>query len=293
MITVLLRCARLPFLLLTLSCCWLGIALVIDDNTPFDSSLLLPILLGAISAHLSVNLFNEYRDFRSGLDQTTIRTPFSGGSGALPAAPDSADAVLMAALATAGLTIVAGVYLLGQTGPAILPIGVLGLLLVFLYTDILNRHPVACLIAPGLGIWLIVTGTVVALTGTYDLSSMLIALVPFLLTNNLLLLNQYPDIEADKRVGRRHLPIAFGAGTASHVYLANAILAYLTVLLLVFTGILPGRSLLVFLTLPMALVAWSGARKYQKDLGQYPIYLAMNVLVALLTPAVLGLSLEW
>ncbi len=199
----------------------------------------------------------------------------------------------MAALATAGLTIVAGVYLLGQTGPAILPIGVLGLLLVFLYTDILNRHPVACLIAPGLGIWLIVIGTVVALTGSYDLSAMLIALVPFLLTNNLLLLNQFPDIDADMRVGRRHLPIAYGPRTASQVYLVSAVSAYFAVLLLVMTSELARLALLALLTLPMALIAWSGARQHQKLIGRFTMYLALNVLAALLTPLLLGLALVW
>ncbi len=39
-------------------------------------------LLGAFLAHISVNTLNEYFDFKSGLDLETIKTPFSGGSGA-------------------------------------------------------------------------------------------------------------------------------------------------------------------------------------------------------------------
>ena len=49
---------------------------------------LLPLILalaGGLLAHISVNALNEYLDFTSGLDLTTLRTPFSGGSGTLPA----------------------------------------------------------------------------------------------------------------------------------------------------------------------------------------------------------------
>ena len=43
------------------------------------------ILVGVILAHVSVNLFNEYSDWRTGIDEHTPRTPFSGGSGILQA----------------------------------------------------------------------------------------------------------------------------------------------------------------------------------------------------------------
>ena len=43
--------------------------------------------IGAVASHISVNAFNEYLDFRSGLDSRTQRTPFSGGTGTLPEVP--------------------------------------------------------------------------------------------------------------------------------------------------------------------------------------------------------------
>ncbi|MCH2157572.1 MAG: hypothetical protein MK096_02180 [Oleiphilaceae bacterium] len=42
---------------------------------------------------------------------------------------------------------------------------------------------------------------------TYDQLAYLALLLPFCLSNNLLLLTQYPDIHADKNVGRRTFPI--------------------------------------------------------------------------------------
>jgi 1,4-dihydroxy-2-naphthoate octaprenyltransferase len=43
---------------------------------------MLPLLLaGVVLAHISVNLFNEYSDYKTGIDFNTHRSPFSGGSG--------------------------------------------------------------------------------------------------------------------------------------------------------------------------------------------------------------------
>lgn len=45
-------------------------------------------------AHVSVNTFNEYLDFKSEPDLITKKIPFSGGSGALPQTPEMAGTVL-------------------------------------------------------------------------------------------------------------------------------------------------------------------------------------------------------
>lgn len=76
--------ARLPFLVLTPACILLGVACVQWTRGQVHLQDALLVLLGAAAAHISVNAFNEYLDFRSGLDAMTRRTPFSGGSGVLP-----------------------------------------------------------------------------------------------------------------------------------------------------------------------------------------------------------------
>ena len=63
-----------------------------------ESYLVVRVFIGAISAHIGVNTFNEYADFKSGLDSLTRRTPFSGGSGSLPQNPALATAVLYIAI---------------------------------------------------------------------------------------------------------------------------------------------------------------------------------------------------
>lgn len=243
-------------------------------------------------AHIAVNALNEYYDFKSGLDLVTQKTPFSGGSGALPDNPDAASAVLLLAVLTTIATIVIGLYLALISGPGIIPIGLLGLLIIAAYTGWITKHPLLCLVAPGTGFgFLMVVGTQYVLTGSYLQLSWLIALIPFFLINNLLLLNQYPDINADKTVGRYHLPIAFGTKVSNVVYGIFALAAALTIILLVIFHLLPSLSLAALLPLAAASFSLKGAREYQDKIGQNPQYLAANVAIAILTPLILGISL--
>jgi 1,4-dihydroxy-2-naphthoate octaprenyltransferase len=72
---------RPPFLLLTPACLLLALAVADNCCKPVNLSFFFIALTGALAAHISVNAFNEYFDFRSELDMHTQRTPFSGGSG--------------------------------------------------------------------------------------------------------------------------------------------------------------------------------------------------------------------
>jgi len=78
---------RLPFLVLTPACVVLGLGTAVWTDGTVNWFHFLLVLIGAISAHISVNAFNEYFDYKSGLDEKTQRTPFSGGSGRLQQDP--------------------------------------------------------------------------------------------------------------------------------------------------------------------------------------------------------------
>lgn len=167
--------ARPPFLLLTLSCVFLGVALS-WHAVPHDATWWLHVglvLLGGLAAHVSVNALNEYMDFKVGLDQTTQRTPFSGGSGVLPSRPDLAAYTLMLGVGTLLMTVWVGFYFLWAVPGARLPLlmlGGLGVVLVAIYTPWLTRRPWLCLVAPGLGFGpAMVLGTQVVLTGAMEL----------------------------------------------------------------------------------------------------------------------------
>lgn len=256
--------------------------------------LLLPVAVwaGALLAHISVNMFNEYFDFKSGLDLKTSRTPFSGGSGALPADPGAANATLVLAVITLVLTCSIGLYLMLERGFGILPVGLAGVLLVYFYTNWINKTPWLCLIAPGFGFGiLMVTGADYVLTGQYSFTAFFIALVPFFLTNNLLLLNQYPDVEADAATGRRTFPIVYGVAASNVAYVISSAAAYMIIIIAVLLGILPKLALVALVPSLLSALAAYGAFQYGKQIGEHPSLMAANVGAVLLTPLLLALAM--
>ena len=285
---------RVPFLVLTPVCVFLGMSTVVAGQVNINLSVLMLALLGAFLAHISVNTLNEYFDFKSGLDLATIRTPFSGGSGALPQNPEMDGAVLAVGIVSSIVLFMIGGYFVWQFGAGIMPIGILGLLLIATYTGWINKHPFLCLVAPGIGFgFLMVAGTQFVLQGEYTTLSWLVAVVPFLLVNNLLLLNQYPDIEADRKAGRNHFLIAYGVDRSTMMYAFFALASPVIIVAYVLTGQVPVLSLIALLPVPLALFSLYGAKKYGAAIGRFPQYLGANVAVTILTPLLLAVSIVY
>lgn len=283
---------RIPFLLLTPACVLLGVATAFRSTRHLNVFYTILTFLGAISAHISVNAFNEYFDFKSGLDFRTKRTPFSGGSGTLPQNPSASIHALITASITLAVTAAIGIYFVVIRGLALLPLGILGIILVFFYTIWFTQNSFLCLIAPGLGFGpLMVMGTHFVLTGSYSWQAFVVSLIPFFLVSDLLLLNQFPDVEADKEVGRNHLPIAIGIKRSSLIYAAFLLLAYLVVLIGVCVGSLPRLSLLGLLTVPVAIATSHGAFKHGENIPRLIPFMGLNVLVVILTPVLVAIGL--
>ncbi len=276
---------RLPFVVLTPACAVLGITAAHWHSGNLNLLYILLALLGALAAHISVNALNEYFDFKSGLDFVTHKTPFSGGSGVLPANPGKARVALGIGLVAMGIVVLVGIFFLQARGVALLPLGLLGLLVVATYTVWLTRSPWLCLVAPGLGFGsFMVMGTFFVLAGNYSWTAFFASLPPFFLVNNLLLLNQFPDVEADRSVGRRHLPIVSGRRRAARVYSGFLLAAYLSLAAGVVLGYLPVLTLLGLLTLPLAAKAALNALQNADDLQKLMPALGLNVLITILTP---------
>lgn len=283
---------RVPFLVLTPVCVLLGGSAAVANGSEINTLYFVLALLGGLLAHISVNTLNEYTDFRSGLDFTTQRTQFSGGSGSLPNNPNAANAVLAVGIGSLVLTFLIGAYFVWQAGLGIIPLGLLGIAIVVTYTTQINKYPILCLLAPGLGFgFLMVVGTQYVLEGEYSSLSFLLSLIPFFLVNNLLLLNQYPDMEADKNVGRNHFPIAFGVKRSNMVYGIFVVLTMLMIITYILLGLISNLSLLALLPMGLAFFVLSGAMKYGDKISSQPQYLAANVAVSILTPLVLALSI--
>jgi 1,4-dihydroxy-2-naphthoate octaprenyltransferase len=138
---------------------------------------------------------------------------------------------------------------------------------------------------------LMVMGTDFVLTGSYSWAAFWAALVPFFLVNDLLLLNQFPDVEADKQVGRRHYPMVIGRQKSVTLYGVQLALAYLSIIIGVALGFLPWPTLLGLLTIIIAIPTYKGARAYADDMENLIPFLGKNVLINLATPLLMAAGL--
>jgi 1,4-dihydroxy-2-naphthoate polyprenyltransferase len=283
---------RLPFLALTPACVLVGVGAARSTGAVLRPLEVALVLVGALAAHISVNVCNEYCDFRSGLDARTRRTPFSGGSGTLPGSPELARAAGVTAGLALALTAGVGLYFILLRGLALLPLGLAGVVIILAYTPWLTHHPLLCLLAPGLGFGpLMVLGTQFALAGRYTGTAVVASLVPLCLVSDLLLLNQFPDTDADRTVGRRHVLIVLGPRIGGLVYGLLLLLAYLAIAGGVAGGYLPRACLLGLATFILALPTAIAAVRHGRTVARLIPYLACNVLVNLLTPVLVAVGL--
>lgn len=283
---------KVPFLILTPMCILVGIATAMWAGAKIDALSVVLIVIGAVCAHISVNALNEYCDFKSGLDFRTERTPFSGGSGALQERPDKAGTALATGIISLVLCFAIGMYFVFTVGVLLLPLGLLGIALIVFYTQWITKKPLVCLIAPGLAFGpLMVLGTHFVLTGSYSWTALLASLVPGFLVSDLLLLNQFPDVEADKSVGRNHLPILLGRKNVARIYIFFLAASYLPLFLGYALGVFPIHVFFALATTIIAVQTSRGVVRYSEEMKSLVPYLGKNVIINLATPALLAIGL--
>ncbi len=292
--SVTLGSMRIPFLVLPPTCVGLGIAIALYAGSTINVLHLVLVLVGAVLAHISVNALNEYDDFKTGLDFKTIQTPFSGGSKSIPENPEKAHHALITGVVSLIITILIGFYFIYVRGWMLLPVGILGVLIVLAYTKWITKSPILCLIAPGLGFGhLMVMGTSFVLTGTYSWTSFIVSMVPFFLVCDLLLLNQFPDIDADREVGRKHLPIAVGKNACVMIYGFFLLMTYFSIVLGCLLELLPLQSLISLICAPFAIHIFFGVNKNTDSIPDLIPYMGKNVALIILTHILLSTGIVW
>lgn len=288
----LLGTMRLPFVILAPACVLVGLGTAYWQTGHVNWFYSVLALIAGISAHISVNAFNEYFDFKTDLDARTQKTPFSGGSGTLQAHPELANGALVISWVTLAISALIGLYFASVWGWWVILFGIVGLILLYGYTAWMVYQPALCLIAPGLGFGpLMVLSTHFALTGTFTWQALIASLVPFFLVSNLLLLNQFPDVEADRSIGRRHYPILLGRIVSGYIYIGFLIATYLVIAMGVFFGLLPRFSLLAMLTVILAVQVIRNVLANSENVPALIPSLGQNVIINLLTPVLLAIGL--
>jgi len=279
---------RPQFLLLSVVLAFLGNAIAWNDGY-FHLGHALLAFFGLLLCHISVNVLNDYFDYKSGIDLKTKRTPFSGGSGILPAARMTPRQVFWLGMGSFLLAVPIGVYFVIVTGWGLLPLLLVAALCTVLYTPFLTRMGWPEW-APGVGLGALpVLGTYFIQTSFYTGAAIIAAVPSAILVHNLLLINEFPDIPADREAGRRTLPITIGKQGAWLVYSALTIAVYIWIAVWVIAGEMPVFALIALLTLPMAIKAIAGGRHYN-DLSRLVPAMANNIMVVLLTQLLLGVG---
>ena len=127
------------------------------------------------------------------------------------------------------------------------------------------------------------------MTGSVDTTAIYASIPSGLLVANLLLLNEFPDAEADKKGDRKTLPITIGKKGAAVVYTALTIAVYLWIIAGVVLKLMPAWTLLACLTIPLALKAIAGSFK-PGDMEKLIPALGANVMVVLVTQLLMGIG---
>jgi len=284
---------RVPFLILALILGILGAAIAWYESrqfgSPFHMGYAILATFGLMIAHAAVNIFNDYFDCRSGLDFRTSRTPFSGGSGAIPEGLLTLSQTLWLGIGCLVIIIPIGMFFTLVKGWMLVPLLVLAIFLIVMYTPFILKmgYPEW---SPGLGLGILpVMGAYFVHTGEYAFSAFIASIPSYFLVHNLLLLNEFPDVEADMTVQRRTLPIVIGKKKAAIVFSLFTLLTYLWIVWAVMEHYMPVFALITLLMLPIAFQVIRGAFRYDER----EIFLSVmtkNVQIVLATQALLAMG---
>jgi 1,4-dihydroxy-2-naphthoate polyprenyltransferase len=245
------RAIRTKFLLASLIAAVNGIAISVWKNNIFDPVYGLLTICGVICLHTSVDLFNDYWDYKKGIDTITTRTKFSGGTGVLPEKLLKPRTVYFAAVMFLILGMIVGIYFITVRGVIILLILIFATLSIYFYsTNIANA---------GLGeVFVTVKGALIVLgsyyvqTGNLDPTAVFVGIIIGLLSACVLLVNSFPDYEADRIKGKKTLTVILGKKCGARVLLVMMSLIYMMIIIGVLTNITPIYSIVALLSLPLA-----------------------------------------
>ena len=254
MLSVWLRAIRVKFLLASVIAVSLGLSLAWHSGHPIDILHVILTFAGVISLHASVDLLNDYWDFKRGIDTKTKRTKMSGGTGVLPEGLLTPKSVYIVGIAFLILGAIIGIYFVIIFGITIgLILGFAILSVIFYSTKIVNW---------GLAeVFVTIKGTLIII-GTYYIQSqsiddftILAGIVVGVLSSLVLFVTSIPDHDVDKEKGRRTLIIIFGKANAVKTFLIFPILAYGIIIYGVVSGLFPIYSLIVLLAKPFLIMA--------------------------------------
>ena len=250
MISVWLRVIRVRFLLASIIAVSVGLAITwwhTGNISIFDAIL---TMCGVLALHASVDLLNDYWDFKRGIDTTTHRTKMSGGSGVLPEGLLKPAQVYAAGIAFLIIGTAIGIYFVATDGIVIGIILAFAVISIYFYSTKIVDWGLAEVFVAIKGS-MIVMGTYFVQTSQITEQSVLAGIVIGVLSSLVLFITSFPDHDADKAKGRKTLVISLGMQKACTIlWIFPAITYGITIIAVVFE-IFPVFCLIILSTVPL------------------------------------------
>ncbi len=260
MLSVWFRVIRIRFLLASVIAVSVGLALNWWQNSSIDLLDMLLTFAGVMALHASVDLLNDFWDFKRGIDTKTKRTKMSGGTGVLPEGLLKPSSVYRAGIAFLIIGSLIGGYFVFTDGILIAIILGFAILSIYFYST--------KIVDSGLGEFfvavkgsMIVIGTFFIQSGQINIESVLGGIVVGSLSALVLFIASFPDHDADKSKGRKTLVIAVGKKKASYLFWAFPIISYGAIIIGVFANLFPLLSLISLFGIPLMIKSGFGLQK--------------------------------
>ena len=260
MISVWLRVIRVRFLLASVIAVMTGLALNWSQNGSIEYFDALLTFAGVMALHASVDLLNDYWDFKRGIDTKTTRTKMSGGTGVLPEGLLKPSSVYRAGVFFLVLGALIGSYFVITYGILIAIILGFAILSIYFYST--------KIVDSGLGEFfvavkgsMIVIGTFYIQSGEVNIESILAGIVIGTLSSLVLFIASFPDHDADKSKGRKTLVITVGKEKARKLFWIFPLFAYGVIVIGVVLNYLPVLTLISLVSLPLIIKSGIGLQK--------------------------------
>ena len=218
-------------------------------------------LVGMILFHYAGNVWSDWFDFRKKVDAEDTY-----GAKTLTTGMFSPKEIMWLAIGLLVVAVGCGLGLVAVTGLPLLWIGIAGAACTVLY-PFMKYNALGDLDILINFAFLPTLGTSYAVTGTIDWSVLLIALPVGLITDGILHCNNTRDVVTDKRAGIRTMAMGLGSKWAARLYAFEMVFPYVWVGVLSVLGIFPMHTVIVFLTIAVALGC---ASTMLKSVGQGP-----------------------
>ena len=252
MLSLWVRVIRVRFLLASVIAVSAGLAINWTHYNSIDIFAALLTLVGVMALHASVDLLNDFWDYKRGIDTITKRTKMSGGTGVLPEGLLKPSSVYRAGIAFLIIGGGIGAYFVMTDGIIIAAILAFAILSIYFYSTKIVDSGLAELFVAIKGT-MIVLGTYFIQTSEINESAILAGIFVGALSSLILFITSFPDFNADKSKGRKTLVIVLGKEKAIFAYWIFPGIAYLILIVGVAFEIFPIYCLISLATIPLVI----------------------------------------